>query len=133
MGYYYNKKELYDLCVKACKGGGCLTIEDVFCTVGCVKDTFYRYFPAGSKELAKIKEELRVSKRRACVSIRGKLYKSKSPTALLALYKMICDEDERKALTMNHTDVTSNGKEVKNEALVVEVIDKREQVEKPEL
>lgn len=133
MGYYYNKKELFDLCIKTCKGGGCFTVEDVFCQVGCTRDTFYRYFPAGSKENEKIKDEIRIAKRRAIVSIRGKLYKSKSPQALLALYRMICDEEERKALTMTHSDVTTQGKEIKNEALVVEVIDKREQVEKPEL
>ena len=39
--------------------------------------------------------------------------KSNTATLQLALFKLICTDEERKALSMNYNDVTSNGKELK--------------------
>jgi hypothetical protein len=44
--------------------------------------------------------------------MRSKWYKSTAPALQLALYKLIAMPEEIKALQMNYTDHTTNGKDI---------------------
>ena len=44
--------------------------------------------------------------------MRSRWYQSENPTLQIALYKTICSDDERKMLSTNHTDITTNGKPI---------------------
>lgn len=114
------------------KQGGIVSKNDLIAFLPCQKTTFFRLFPAGSPEMDKIDEAMELSKRRAVVSLRGKLYNSNNPTAWLALYKMICTEEERAVISMVKADITSNGKDLRAEPLVIEVVDSRDKVETEE-
>lgn len=110
----YNKKDLYKNALNAIKEFNLFFIEDACAYLGVSKDTFYRHFPLESDESNAIKEELDKNKARTKISIRSKLHKSTSPTGLLALYKLICTPEERKALSMQHHDHTSEGEKITN-------------------
>lgn len=130
--YPIDKYDLLEQALAICKKGGMVTLEDVIAFLPCCKSTFFNCFPSGSPEHEQIIDALNISKRKACVSIRGRLYNSDNPTALITVYKMLCTEEERNAISMSRTDITSKGEQIKSEPLVVEIIDKAEQVEKKE-
>lgn len=115
-----------------CKKGGCTCIEDIVALLPCSKPTFYKLFKVDGEEMEQIKDALAESKRKILVSIRSKLYRSNNPTALLSLYRMLCTQEERDAISTSKTDITTNGKDINQEPLIVEVIDRREQIEKTE-
>jgi len=111
---------------------GITSIQELVDVLPCSKETFYNHFPVHSDDLDEIKDALRIGTIKTKVTIRQKLFKSDNPTALLAVYRMLATQEERDAISMNRTDITTNGKDLKVEPLVVEVIDKREQVDKEE-
>lgn len=125
----YHKKEVYEKALEALNHGGVFSLTDIESYVGIERHAFRKCIPIGSKEDEVIMDKLEQSKRKAIITIRQKLFKSKSPVAQLSLYKMICTPEEREAISYNKTDVTSNGKEIKKEPVTIEIIDKREQVE----
>ena len=45
--------------------------------------------------------------------MRSKWYKSNAPALQMALMKLICTDEERMKLSINHIDHTSKGKEIK--------------------
>lgn len=128
----YNKKDIYTRALEALEHGGVFSLTDIAGIIGVERHAFRKYIPIGSKEDKVIMDKLEMAKRKSIVTIRQKLYKSKSPVALLSLYKMICSPEEREAISYNKTDVTTNGKEIKQEPITLEIIDKREQVDKKE-
>lgn len=77
---------------------------------GCTRATFYNN---GLDKLDSIKNALENNKLLTCQSLKQKWYKSENPTLQLALFKTICTEEERKALSMVNTDITSNGQTIK--------------------
>lgn len=129
---YYKKEKLFQQALGVCKKGGCTCIEDIIALLPCSKPTFYKLFKVDGEEMEQIKDALAESKRKVLVSIRSKLYRSNNPTALLSLYRMLCTPEERDAISMNRTDITTNGKDINQEPIVVEIIDKREQIEDKE-
>lgn len=78
----------------------------------CSRSTFYDFFPDGSDELDTLKSLISVNKTHIKTSMRSKWYTSNAPALQMALMKLICTDDERKMLSMTHTDVTTNGKEM---------------------
>jgi hypothetical protein len=87
-------------------------VEDIVAFLPCAKPTFYDFFPLDSNELNELKELLETNRTELKVSMRSKWYKSNAPALQMALMKLICTDDERKMLSMTHTDVTTNGKEM---------------------
>ena len=83
-------------------------VEDVISLLPCSKPTFYDHFPDDSDELNYIKEKLDANKIDIKVSIRQKLHKGDNTTSLLALYKLICTEDERRSLSQSYIDQKIN-------------------------
>ena len=87
-------------------------VKDAYSYIGVPESTFYEYIPAGSEFSEILKEAITKNKAKTLISLRGKLHNSTSPTALLALYKLICSDEERKKLSMQYNDVTTNGENI---------------------
>ena len=87
-------------------------VEDIVAFLPCDKTTFYRFFEVNCNEYNELKDLLETNRTELKVSMRSKWYKSNAPALQMALMKLICTDDERKMLSMTHTDVTTNGKEM---------------------
>ena len=103
----YDKKKLYDQAVEAIKKNNLFFVEDIVAFISCCKPTFYEHFPVDSDEINNLKELLDENKIKTKSSIRSKLYKGNKASELLALYKLICTPEERKALSMNYAEDTT--------------------------
>ena len=84
-------------------------IEDVIAMLPISKPTFYDYFKIDSNELNTIKELLDIEKVNMKVKLRAKMYNSKTDTATLALYKLICSDEERMKSSQAYVDVSTQG------------------------
>jgi len=100
----YEKDKIYEQAEIAIKKNNLFFIEDIVAFIPCGKDTFYRFFPKGSNEYDNLKELLDANKIKTKSSIRSKLYKGNKASELLALYKLICTDKERRALSMEYKD-----------------------------
>jgi hypothetical protein len=110
----YKTEDLYKKAIDAIKSNNLFFLTDVYSYLGISHDTFYKHFPLESEKMEAIKEAVEKNKARTKISIRSKLHSSTSPTGLLALYKLICTPEERKALSMQHHDHTSEGEKITN-------------------
>ena len=88
-------------------------IEDVVAFLPCDKTTFYRFFEVESNEYNILKELLEEQRITIKTSMRSKWYKSENATLQVSLMKLICTDDERKKLSMTHTDNVNNNTELK--------------------
>jgi hypothetical protein len=89
-------------------------IEDVCAYIGITRPTFYEWWPGHSKEYREITDALDLNKITTKVGIRKKLYDSNKAGELLALYKLICSDDERRMLSMQYMDHTSKGERMQS-------------------
>lgn len=87
-------------------------VSDVIGVLGVSESTFYDYFPSGSVESETIKKLLMNNRVNKCIGLRMKFYKSNHSAAQLALYKLICTDEERAVLTSQHIDHTTNGESI---------------------
>lgn len=115
----YDTKELYQKALSLIKEKHLFFIEDVVAYLGIAKPTFYEHFPIDSNEMNDIKEAIEKEKVNVKVSIRSKLHKGNQTAGLLALYKLICTDEERKALAMEYKEHSG---EIKLPQLQVEVV-----------
>jgi hypothetical protein len=105
------KKEiLYEKAIIAIQKHKLFFYADLSASLGISHLTFYNYFPAGSKEHTEFGELMEQNKINVKVGIRSKLAASNRAAELIALYKIIATNDERKALSMQYVDVTSDNK-----------------------
>ena len=103
----YDRKKIFKQAQDVIREHNLFFIDDIVAWLPISKPTFYEFFPLGSNELNELKKMLEDNKVRMKTSIRAKLYKGKGAD-LIALYKMICSDEERKAIAMvNKTDLTS--------------------------
>jgi hypothetical protein len=100
----YEKKKLYSQAIDVIERNNLFFIEDIVAFLPCDKTTFYKYFPPNSLELDNLKSKLDTNKIRTKSAIRAKLYKGTKASELIALYKLICTDDERRALQMNYVE-----------------------------
>jgi hypothetical protein len=105
----YDRAKILAQALKLSEQPDTYTVEDVFTLLPCSKSTFYSMFPDGSDELDTIKAQLETNKVNMKIQLRAKLARGEKATEIIALYKLIATDDERRALSMNHTDITSNG------------------------
>ena len=99
----YIKNDIFKKAKQAIKKHGLFFIEDVIALLPCRKSTFYELFPLESDEMNTIKELLEEEKITMKVRIRKKLSEGKN-IELIALYKLICTDDERRALSMQQIE-----------------------------
>ena len=100
----YDKKKIYQQAEAAIKKNNLFFVEDIVAFIPCSKPTFYDFFPLDSNELNTLKGLLEHNKIITKSSIRAKLYKGNKAAELLALYKLICSDEERRALSMQHIE-----------------------------
>jgi len=93
-------------------------IEDIIALLPISKPTFYQFFPVESDELNILKDLLDETKIGLKVEMRSKWYDSDSPALQICLMKLICTDKERKKLSTNHTDITSQGEKVKGVVII---------------
>lgn len=108
----YNQEEIYNLSIKSIEEENLYFIEDVISFLPISKPTFYDYFKVDSDELNYIKELLDGNKIRMKVKLRKKLSDGDKAAEILALYKLIATDEERKALSMQHVDHTTKGEQI---------------------
>ena len=103
----YDRNKIFKQAQDVIREHNLFFIDDIVAWLPISKPTFYEFFPLGSNELNELKKMLEDNKVRRKTSIRAKLYKGKGAD-IIALYKMICSDEERKAIAMvNKTDLTS--------------------------
>lgn len=105
----YDKKEIFEKAIKQIEENTLYFIEDVVAFLPIGKTTFYEFFPPDSNEMNDIKELLDNNKISTKVKLRKKLSEGDKAAEILALYKLIATEEERKALSMQHIDHTTKG------------------------
>ena len=108
----YDKQKKFKQALKVVKEKALYLVEEVPVMIGISKSTFYSFYPDGSDELDAIKELLEENKIQIKSEIREKLRNGDKAAELIALYKLLSSNDERKALSMQHVDHTSNGKTI---------------------
>lgn len=108
----YDKNDIFEKAKQAITDNNLYFIEDVVAFLPIVKVTFYDYFPIDSNEMNDIKELLDNNKVTTKVRLRKKLGEGDKAAEILALYKLIATEDERKALSMQHVDHTTKGEQI---------------------
>jgi len=108
----YDKTKIYEQAKQAIKDNKLFFIEDIVAFLPIAKKTFYEYFPIDSNESNELKEMLEQNKIELKVSLRSKWYKSNAPALQMALMKLICSPEEHKKLSMNYTDVTTDGEKI---------------------
>ena len=110
----YNKTLIYEQAKEMIVKHKLFFIEDIVAFLPISKPTFYEFFKIDSNEFNELKEMLETNRIEIKSSMRSKWYKSDNATLQMALMKLICSDDERKKLSMNHTDVTTNGRDIKS-------------------
>lgn len=108
----YDKKKIFEQAKEVIVKHKLFFIEDIVAFLPISKPTFYDYFPIDSNEVNELKGLLETNRVELKVSMRSKWYKSNAPALQMALMKLIASPEELRKLSMNHTDVTTNGKDV---------------------
>jgi len=86
------------------------TFKDIFVYYkGCTRQWAYTL---GIDKNDTIKELVYDNKRKGVSSLLAMWVKSSNPTLSIAAMRFLSDDDERKMLSMTHTDVTSGGKTI---------------------
>jgi len=125
----YNRQELFNQAIESIATENLFFIEDIVAWLPCDKTTFYRYFPVDEKKDKEqdeitnpegekcngynyLKASLEQNKIKTKSSLRAKMYDGDSSALTLALYKLICTPEERKALSMQAIDHTTGGEKM---------------------
>ena len=105
----YDRQEIFEKAKEEIILNSLYFIEDVVAFLPIGKTAFYDYFKIDSNEMNDIKELLDNNKISMKVKLRKKLSEGDKAAEILALYKLIATEDERRALSMQHIDHTTKG------------------------
>lgn len=108
----YDKNKIFEQAKEVIVKNKLFFIEDIVAFLPCDKTTFYRFFEVNCNEYNELKDLLETNRTELKVSMRSKWYKSNAPALQMALMKLICTDEERKMLSMTHSDITSNGEKL---------------------
>jgi hypothetical protein len=100
----YDKQVIFEQAKQAILENSLYFIEDIVAYLPISKKTYYEYFPVESDESNELKDLLSENKIKMKVKLRQKLSKGEKASEILALYKLICSDEERKALQMVYTE-----------------------------
>lgn len=100
----YDKNKIFEQAKDVIIEHSLYFIEDVVAFLPISKKTYYEYFPIDSDESNDLKELLEANKVRMKVQLREKLSMGNKAAEILALYKLICSDEERKALQMVYSE-----------------------------
>lgn len=96
--------------LKAIDEHNLMFVGDIWAFIGISRATFYNGYHLD--KLDSIKGALDKNKITTKSNLKAKWYKSQNPTLQIALMRLISEDDERKKLSQQYHDVTSDGKEV---------------------
>ena len=102
----YDKNKIFKDAKKMAESKNLFFIEDIISLLPCDKTTFYRFFDTKSNEYNELKAILENNKVKTKSAIRAKLFKSEKSAELIALYKLIGTEEERKRLSMSYIELS---------------------------
>ena len=114
----YDTEKLLKEALQIIKKKKCLFIEDIVVFMPCTKSTFYLHFTIDSNELDTIKEKLQENRVALKHSMRNKWSKSNNATLQVSLMKLIGTDEERRALSLSHHDLTTKNKELPTPSLI---------------
>jgi len=117
----YDRKKIFEQAKEMIIKHKLFFVEDIVAFLPIAKKTFYEYFPLESNESNELKELLETNRTELKVSMRSKWYKSNAPALQMALMKLICNDDERKMLSMQQTDITSGGEKIQSAPTTIQV------------
>lgn len=117
----YKTEDLFNTAIEQIKKHKLFFIEDIIAFLPCSKPTFYEHFPNESNYYKKMFEELEKNRTELKVSLRSKWYKSNAPALQMALMKLICNDEERKKLSMTYNDLTTDGEKIQSQPVTIEV------------
>lgn len=106
-----DRKKLEQQALEAIKQHNITFIKDLVAYLPITRATFYNL---ELDKLDTLKDAIDDNKLKTKNSLKAKWYKSQNATLQLALYKLIATSEERKALTQNYTDLTTDGEKVNN-------------------
>lgn len=107
----YNKAKIYEQAEKAIKENNLFFVDDIVAWLPCGKTWWYDNFPPESEEMNNLRDLLEINKIKTKSAIRSKLFKSDKAGELLALYRLLCTNEERQKLNQQYIDMTSKGKQ----------------------
>lgn len=108
----YKTSELKEQALKAIEKHKLFFLEDVIAFLPCSRSTFFEHFSDKSDSYKEISDALTKNKVEVKSSLRSKWYKSNSAPLQLALYKLIANPEEHKALQMQYNDHTTQGEKI---------------------
>jgi len=113
----YNRVKIYEQAKEVIVKHKLFFIDDICAFLPISRTTFYDWGFDKSDELKELLETNRVSLK---VSMRSKWYTSNAPALQMALMKLIATDEELRKLSMNHTDITTNGKELNEKPIIID-------------
>lgn len=104
----YDKDKIYKEALELSKKMGFFFVQDLIDYLCISKSSFYEFYPDGSDELDTLKENLYKNRITQKIHLRKRLSDGNG-TELIALYKLIGNDEERKALSTNWTNNEHSG------------------------
>lgn len=96
---YKNREEFFQkILTTISEHSDIVFFNDIATYVGCSARTIHTYFPAETDEWYRIHEAIEENRVSMKATIRKKLLEMNNPTAMIVLYKLIGDEQEKAAL-----------------------------------
>lgn len=105
----YDTQELHQRCLEAIDREGLYFIKDIPPTIGIAESTWWDHFPKDSEEHKEQVLALNYQKAHTKIRMRHRWKNSGNATLELALYKLIAEDDERRALAQQYIDHTTQG------------------------
>ena len=103
-GVKYTDDEIFEWAKEAITKNNLFFLKDVVAFLPCGTSRFYEACPSGSERSEYLKSMISDNIIKMKTAIRRQLFKNGKGGDLIALYKMICTEDERRALSMSYID-----------------------------
>lgn len=104
-----DKKKIYEQAKNVIESDdNILFLDDVVAELPISKPTFYSWWPKDSDKYNELQALINTNRIKVKRYIRLKLRISGKAAELLSLYRMICTEDERRAINQNYIDVKAN-------------------------
>jgi len=114
----YDKSKIFQQAKEAIEKNNLFFVADIVAWLPCQKSWFYDNFPAGSEEMDTLQGMLEINKTRTKSAIRSKLFKSDKAGELLALYRLICTNEERQMLNQQYIDHTSKNEKIESSQVI---------------
>ena len=104
----YTKTALKKQSLEAIEKHKLLFIDEIIAYLPCSKATFYNH---KLEQLEELKSLLSSNRLKMKVKLKKKWYKSGNATLQIALYKLICNDVERRKISLNYNEHAGKGGE----------------------